>query len=143
MEKNKNKPISGGNKRRNEDDKFVSEYVSIPASEGLKITIRQSDVPQALKQNIMEYESRSDSSEQGIRTPLLHQKVVVPVEHHPSHQPTKMTLPSGRTQPLPNKPTAYKPKPKLASNPTEEITPHRTAPSPYRWQRKPVLIQAT
>lgn len=147
MEKNKNSLISGEtptNKRRNEEDNFVSEYVSIPAAEGLKITIKQSDSPQAIKRNIIEYESGSDISEQGNRTPELQQKTVVSIEHHLSPQPKEMTLSDGRTQPLPRTAAGHICRnPRWAQSPRwtqnrlwKLLLPNPIAHSHYRGQKK-------
>ncbi|CAH1110551.1 unnamed protein product [Psylliodes chrysocephalus] len=121
LEKNKNSDETPVNKRRNEIDNFVSEYISIPAAEGLKITIKQSDVPQALKRNIMDFNSDSESAE---RTPLLKQNIIVPLIHNPPPQPKEMSLPDGRTQPLPSKQVAYKPKPKPDPKPEDKRKPN-------------------
>lgn len=46
---NKEPQDSNSNKKKSHSDEFVSEYVSIPSSEGIKITIKQNDVPLALR----------------------------------------------------------------------------------------------
>ncbi|CAH1110469.1 unnamed protein product [Psylliodes chrysocephalus] len=82
-------------------DDFTSAYVSIPSAEGLKITIMNSDVPSALRQNIMGYKETSGPELSGDerQIPVLNQKVIQPIMHELPEQPRELTLSDGRTQP--------------------------------------------
>ncbi|CAH1103010.1 unnamed protein product [Psylliodes chrysocephalus] len=129
--------------KKNEDD-FVSGYVAIPSAEGIKITIKQSDVPQALRKNIMEYNSGQELSGDENQSSRLKQTLVTPILHPLPDQPSELTLPSGRTQPLP--PKIYKPRPKPNPPPVIEKPPpplHTSPNSTFPLQRNKRTTEAS
>ncbi|CAH1110563.1 unnamed protein product [Psylliodes chrysocephalus] len=89
-------------------ENFNSAYVTVAANDELKITIKATDVPESLRNNIMNFNvSESQDKELGLK------QTVHPEIHQIPEQPEMLTLPTD----VPNKPKYPPPKPKDPENP--------------------------